>query len=70
MGLRTNEKIDAINDRLKILAKDKGITYIDINSHMKNAMGNLALDYTIEGLHISALGYCKLLDILKPYLDV
>lgn len=69
IGSRTNEKIDELNEELKLLAQTHGIEYIDVNKHLKDKNGNLKLDYTIDGLHISVKGYIKVMEILKLYLD-
>lgn len=67
VGKRNNERIYCINESLKKLAKDKGIVYIDVYSHLLDDKGNLKLEYTIEGLHLTARGYRAAADILRPY---
>ncbi len=69
VGIRSNKDIDEINCQLETLAKEKNITYIDVNSHLKDENGNLKLEYTTEGLHLSALGYIKVVEVLKPYMS-
>lgn len=67
VGRRKNSDINEINKKLISLCESKNITYIDVNSHLKDENGNLKKEYTIEGLHISILGYSKITEILKPY---
>ena len=64
---RTNEQIDEINSMLKKEFKDTDVTYIDINSKLKEN-GQLKLDYTKEGLHLSNLGYINVTRILLSYM--
>ena len=64
---RTNEKIDNVNRMLKEKYENTNVTYIDINSKMKEN-GILKLDYTVEGVHITPLGYINITRLLLPYL--
>ncbi|NLK67917.1 MAG: lysophospholipase [Clostridiaceae bacterium] len=64
---RNNEIISRINVELEKLAQEKGIVYIDVYSHLVDDEGNLKLDYTVEGLHLTVNGYKVVSDILRPY---
>ena len=66
-GPRKNTDIDVINKMLEQLCITKDISYIDVASHLKDKKGNLSKEYTVEGLHISLLGYAKITEILKPF---
>lgn len=57
VGKRNNEKIRRINEALKEMAKQKGVEYIDVYSHLIDEEGNLRLEYTVEGLHLTVEGY-------------
>jgi len=52
MQKRTNQMIDAINDELSLFTK-----IIDVNSYLKDDKGNLKLEYTKDGLHLTKHGY-------------
>ncbi|MBP7174636.1 MAG: lysophospholipase [Thermoclostridium sp.] len=67
VGKRTNEKIRSINDKLKKLAQEKNIPYIDVHSHLADEEGNIRLEYTVEGLHITVPGYRVVADVLRPW---
>lgn len=62
---RTNERIDAINEKLKDNSKYYDYTYIDTASSLKDDNGNLKKEYTVDGLHLSKAGYNVITDILK-----
>lgn len=64
---RTNERIRSINEALKALALEKGIPYIDVYSHLTDEEGNLRLEFTVEGLHLTVLGYRAVAEVLRPY---
>lgn len=66
---RNNEDIDSINERLKEYCEENDVTFIDINTHLKDEKGNLKKEYTLEGLHISFKGYQVITELLKPYLE-
>ena len=67
VGKRTNEKIRSINEKLKNLAQEKGIPYIDVHSHLADEKGNIRLEYTVEGLHLTVPGYRVAADVLRPW---
>lgn len=67
VGKRTNEKICRINERLKSLAQKKHITYIDVYPHLVDSAGNIRVDYTVEGLHLTIQGYRAVAEVLKPW---
>lgn len=57
LKIRTNEKINAANELVKRLARQKGARYIDINAPLKDEKGRLRAEFTIEGMHIKEEGY-------------
>lgn len=57
LKIRTNEKIAAANELVKMMAQEKGARFIDINAPLKDAKGCLRVEYTIEGMHIKEEGY-------------
>ena len=63
-GSRTNEAIDGLNTLIKDLCNQ----YIDVNSSLKDADGNLKKEYTIDGLHLTKAGYEKVSSIITPYI--
>lgn len=54
---RTNEEMMAINKELKKICEEKGIPYVDIFSKLVGESGQLPLEYTIDGIHLSRKGY-------------
>lgn len=65
---RTNEEIMKINKNLKKKCKEEEVEYIDLYNELIDEDGNLKLDYTKEGLHISDEGYEKVTEIIKKYI--
>ena len=63
-----NAKIDSINSKLKKKYKNTDVTYIDINSKLKDENGRLKKEYTKEGLHLTSSGYLKVTKELLIYL--
>lgn len=64
---RNNEDIKEINNGLKSYCKEKNITYIDMYKVLSDKEGNLKLEYTIEGLHMSDEAYKVISKELKKY---
>ena len=49
------------------LAMKHGQKYIDVNRALKDDLGRLKAEYTIEGMHIKEDGYRAIMDDLIPY---
>ena len=62
VGTRNNEKI-------KEICKEKNITYVNVYEELTDKNGNLKLEYTVEGLHISDEGYKKITNVLSKYVN-
>lgn len=69
VGPRKNKHIITINESLKIYCEEKNLEYIDVHSHLVDQKGNLAKPYTVEGLHISYVGYTVITNVLSPYIN-
>ena len=64
---RTNKIIKKMNKRLKEVAENEKIVYIDVYSKLVDKDGNLDIDYTIDGLHLSKEGYKVVTNKLLKY---
>ena len=67
VGLRTNETIRIVNEKIEALCKEEKVTYIDMFNQMIDEQGQMNLEYTREGLHLTEEGYKKVTEILKEY---
>ena len=67
LKIRTNEKIKKANEAVKKLAEKHNQRYIDISDNLKDNLGRLKSEYTIEGLHINEKGYRAIFDDLMKY---
>ncbi|MDO5003862.1 MAG: GDSL-type esterase/lipase family protein [bacterium] len=65
---RKNEDIKKINKQLKKFSEKKKIVYIDMYSLLEDKDGNLKINYTKEGLHMSDEGYDVITKKIKEYL--
>ena len=65
---RKNEDIKKINNNLKEYCKKNKYTYINMYDELTDKDGNLKLDYTKEGLHMSDEGYKVVTKKLKKYI--
>lgn len=63
-----NEEIVQLNDELKKISDEYNFEYIDINDIFKGNNGNLKDEYTIDGIHLSEIGYTKYLEAIKEKL--
>lgn len=64
---RENSEIDKMNTKIKEICEKKKVTYIDVNTPLKDEDGKFREEYTKDGLHLTDLGYEKVTDILKKY---
>ena len=53
----TNDQVRALNERIRQIAKDYALPYLDLNTQLSDADGNLAAKFTDDGLHVNGLGY-------------
>lgn len=67
LKIRTNEKINRANEQVMALAQRHRQKYIDINSNLKDKLGRLKAEYTIEGMHINENGYKAIYDNIMRY---
>lgn len=67
LKIRTNKKINEANEALKVLAEKFSSKYIDINANLKDSLGRLKQQYTIEGVHINEEGYRAIFDDFMKY---
>ena len=67
---RKNEKIISINKTLKKFAdKTENVTYINMYDKLIDEDGNMKLEYTREGLHLSDEGYKVVTKELSKYIN-
>lgn len=69
VGRRKQSDIETINCALVAYAEEMNITYIDIFPHLLDDENRLKKEFTVEGLHISLDGYCKITSLLYPYVE-
>lgn len=69
VGKRTNKKIKEVNQEIQEICKKKKVTYVNVYDELTDEKGNLKLEYTEEGLHISEEGYKKITNILSKYIN-
>ena len=65
-GASVMPTIDAINDRLAALADGRRIRYVNINRELARPDGAPRDGVTVDGLHLSVIGYQRWADALKP----
>lgn len=65
---RKNKNINVMNDEIKKLCEKYNVTYINLHDKFTDEDGNLKLEYTKEGLHLSNKGYEVMTQELKKYL--
>lgn len=66
---RYNDRIQEINKLLKEKVEENNYTYIDMYSKLEDEDGNLKVDYTIDGLHMSDEGYEVITSEIKKIIE-
>lgn len=66
---RTNHLIESLNNTIQTAILDLNAEYIDINPLLKDNEGSLKAEYTYDGLHLTGIGYKRIVEILKPYFN-
>ena len=63
-----NIRIYELNNSLRILCKQRKISFIDIHPDFLNDKGEMDMLYTYDGVHLSKDGYLQWARLLKKYL--
>lgn len=63
----TNADIDEFNERLRSLAEEKGVFFLDVASAFKDENNSLPSDCTTDGMHIISSQYTVWFDYLKTH---
>ena len=69
VGNRTNDRIESLNNKIKELCKKQNVSYIDMYSKMIDENGDLKIEYTLEGLHLTETAYEMITYELISYLE-
>lgn len=62
----SNETVQALNEEIRQLADQKGLTYLDIYSEVVTADNNFT--YTVDGVHLTGEGYAVWTSVLDDVL--
>jgi len=63
-----NENIEAVNVELEKLAKEKGVTWVNLAPYFKDENGQLKKKYTEDGLHLTGEAYQLWYTLIRKYL--
>ena len=66
---RPNAYIQELNHEIAAIAQDLHCTFIDLYPLLLGEDGELAEEYTLDGLHLSDKAVAKWTELLVPYLD-
>ena len=66
VGPRKNQEIQWINEKIRHLP---GVQFIDVYPALLDEEGQLKMQYSKEGLHLSLAGYAVITDVIKPILE-
>ncbi len=64
---QSNAKIQALNARIAQIARDNNLPFVDIYRLLTDAEGNLAQQFTLDGLHLNGAGYQVWKQQVAPY---
>lgn len=64
-----NKDVIKLNAKIKNIATENNITYIDIFSHLLDSSSKLSKEYSNDGLHLLGTGYIKWKNIIEPYVN-
>lgn len=63
-----NQKVDELNNHLKVICKNKGVEYLDINQELVENK-RFKLKYTLDGVHVNPAGFTVWYDEVKTVLN-
>ena len=69
LQIRTNAKLLEANREVEKLARAHGAVYLDVNAPLKDGLGRLKAEYTLEGMHISEEGYRAIHPLVETWIE-
>ncbi len=63
-----NKKIYQVNNRIRNICSDTKISFIDIHPDFLNETGQMDVQYTYDGVHLTKAGYILWAELLQKYL--
>ncbi|MBQ7216472.1 MAG: hypothetical protein IJS39_10880 [Synergistaceae bacterium] len=66
---RPNTLVQELNAEIQAIAQEKHCTFIDLYTLFLDSGGELAREYTLDGLHLSDAGNARWMANVVPYLD-
>lgn len=63
-----NKDIQTINKAISAIAAEKKLSYLNIAKHLSDADGNLAAEYTHDGIHLNGKAYMVWKKMIQPQL--
>ena len=64
-----NASVDALNAKLKDLADDKKVFYLDVGPSLAESDGSISLEVMPDKLHVALPGFLRWMDAMKPTLQ-
>lgn len=65
---RTRKRLKELDELNKLTAQELDCEYIDVYSSLCDEKGRLKKEYTMDGLHMTAIAYCEISAILDRYI--
>ena len=66
-AVNLNSSIAELNEKLKLLASEEGLIYIDLNKGL-SPNGALKNEFTRDGVHLNGKGYSVWKSLIAPYI--
>ncbi len=66
---RSRKRLHKLDELNRINAQELGCAFIEIYPSLCDEKNRLKKEYTFDGLHMSALAYCKISSILDKYIN-
>lgn len=67
-GYLDNKDVVALNQKIKEVAAEYGVTFVDVASRVTGGDGQLMDSLTVDGIHLNGAGYISWVAALKPYM--
>ena len=66
---RTNAEIDAVNARLREMAGEEGLEFVNVTDCLRDEEGNLPREITVDGMHMLPEGYARVLEVIRTLMN-
>lgn len=69
IGYSSNARVSELNIKLRQLAKDFDLVFIEVSTTLQDSQGELDANVCTDAVHLNGNGYLRWAQQIKPYVE-